>query len=391
MPPRIEEPRFFITGVLLAVSWIGTLYLCRQNQILRQQRTRNSDNGDPVDSADPDADMKQDEPENSFVMDRIGIIQSPFPQRAGCPRQGTLAPYVTSRLMLHPNISIQVLDGIKAYSHVWIIFCFHLNPRKKARSAHGSQQTPKFTANKVRPPRAKGIKVGVMATRAPHRPNPVGLSLALLEDVMVIQNSHGQKQTCVILRGLDLVDGTPVYDIKPYVPSDRISVSQLKVPSWVSADDELAQVNWTPSAREQISKAKEYLAPLYAPTDTGVEEACLAIGEVIAQDPRAMLDGRGECSEDSFEFTFGAFRVCFLVDTRIKQAEVTSVVVDSGDLAASKGSYPHNLALRHLAEQEAKETGKKLKWANPVREGITQGLFDLQSGGTYEPRQDSYE
>jgi tRNA-Thr(GGU) m(6)t(6)A37 methyltransferase TsaA len=390
MLPRREEPRLFVAGVLLAVSWIGTLYLYRQNQILRQQRTSNLDN-DPVDSSDPDKDRKQDESEKFFVMDELGVIQSPFPQRAGCPRQGTLAPHVTSRLILHPHISIQVLEGMKAYSHVWIIFCFHLNPRKKARS-RGSPSCRKFTANKVRPPRANGIKVGVMATRAPHRPNPVGLSLAFLEDVMVIQSTCDRKQACVILRGLDLVDGTPVYDIKPYVPWDRICATQFKVPPWVSsADDELVQVNWTPAATEQISKAKEYLAPLYAPTNTGVEEACCAIGEVIAQDPRAIMDGRGECSADSFEFTFGAFRVCFLVDTRIKHAEVTSVVVDSGDLAASKGSYPHNLALRRAAEHEAKESGKKIKWANPVREGITQGLFDLQNGGTYEPRQDSHE
>jgi tRNA-Thr(GGU) m(6)t(6)A37 methyltransferase TsaA len=361
--------------------------LYRQNQILRQKRTNNWDSV-PVDSEDPDEDRKKDESEKSFVMDEIGVIESPFPQRAGCPRQGTLAPHVASRLILHPHISIQVLEGITAYSHVWIIFRFHLNPRKKARS-HGSQSL-KFTANKVRPPRAKGIKVGVMATRAPHRPNPVGLSLASLEDVIAIHNRYDRKQACLILRGLDLVDGTPVYDIKPYVPWDRISDTRLKVPSWVSADDELGQVNWTPAAREQITKAKEYLAPLYAPTNAGVEEACFAIGEVIAQDPRAIMDGRGDYSEDSFEFTFGAFRVCFRVNTRIKHAEVTSVVVDSGDLAASKGSYPHNLALRHVAEQEAKENGQKLKWANPVREGITKGLFDLQHGGTYEPRQDSY-
>lgn len=379
----------------MAVSWIGTLYLFRQNQILRQQRTNDWVN-DPVDSKDSDQDSKKEEEfRKSLVLDEIGVIQSPFPQRAGCPRQGTLAPHVASRLMLHPHISIQILEGITAYSHVWIIFCFHLNPRKKARSGsrhHGSQsQLPlKFTANKVRPPRARGSKVGVMATRAPHRPNPVGLSLASLEDVMVVQNGHDRKQTCIILRGLDLVDGTPVYDIKPYVPWDRISTNQLKVPSWVSADDdELAQVNWTTAAREQISKGKELLAPFYAPTDTGVEEACFAIGEVIAQDPRAIMDGRGDYSEDSFEFTFGAFRVSFIVDTRIKHAEVTSVVVDSGDLAASKGSYPHSLALRRVAEQEAKEDGKNLKWANPVREGITQGLFELQNGGTYEPRQDS--
>mmetsp|Transcript_12655 Transcript_12655/g.22988 ORF Transcript_12655/g.22988 Transcript_12655/m.22988 type:complete len:109 (-) Transcript_12655:81-407(-) len=62
-----------------------------------------------------------------------------------------------------------LLDGILEYSHVWIIFQFHLNPRNKARKSNGCSNT--FTASKVRPPRANGKKVGVLATRAPHRPN----------------------------------------------------------------------------------------------------------------------------------------------------------------------------------------------------------------------------
>lgn len=249
----------------------------------------------------------------------------------------------------------------------------------------------------MRPPRAKGLKVGVMATRAPHRPNPIGLSLALLDDVLVLRdNKRGRTtQTCVVLvlRGLDLVDGTPVYDMKPYVPCDRIPLP-LKVPSWVLSDndDELTQVHWTPAARDQIYEAREYLAPLYAPTEEGVEEACLALVEIISQDPRAIRDGRGRTtssSMDTFEFTFGALRVGFLVpssDTQTKHAEVTSVIVDEGDLFASKGSYPHNLALRRLAD---KENGKKLEWLNPVREGIMEGLFDLANGGTWKPRQAS--
>ena len=388
MSLRSEESHFLVAGVLVVVSWIGTLYLYRQNQVLQEQcRPATSDSDKNRLGPNPrseEIETEQGKLEKSFVMGAIGIIHSPFPQRAGCPRQGTLAPHVKSRLILHPHISAQLLDGIKSYSHLWIIFAFHLNPRGKARSETVSR---KFTSTKVRPPRANGLKVGVMATRAPHRPNPVGLSLALLEDMIVLQETS-RKQTCIVLRGLDLVDGTPVYDIKPYVPWDRIP-QQVKVPSWVSsADDELAQVNWTPSAKDQIYEAREYLAPFYAPTDRGVEEACLAIVEIIAQDPRALRDGRGESSMDAFEFTFGELRVCFLVqsDERTKQAEITRVVVDEGDLSASKGSYPHNLALRRLAE---KERGKKLVWLNPVREGIMEGLFDLANGGTWKPRKAS--
>jgi hypothetical protein len=76
-----------------------------------------------------------------FIMHEIGVIQSPFPQRAECPRQGTLAPHVKSLLWLHPHLSPQILNGILEYSHVWIIFQFHLNPRNKARKSNGCSNT----------------------------------------------------------------------------------------------------------------------------------------------------------------------------------------------------------------------------------------------------------
>jgi tRNA (Thr-GGU) A37 N-methylase len=118
----------------------------------------------------------------SFTMTELGRLQAPFPQRAGCPRQGgVLAPHIRSRLIFHQHIPQEMLDGITSYSHVWIVFAFHLNPRGKASS--GRQGKVHFTATKIRPPRANGIKVGVLATRAPHRPNPIGLSLGLIEKV----------------------------------------------------------------------------------------------------------------------------------------------------------------------------------------------------------------
>jgi tRNA (Thr-GGU) A37 N-methylase len=93
------------------------------------------------------------------------------------------------QLILHPSYSEQIVDGLMTYSHLWIIFLFHLNPRGKAKS-HGSKSI--FTGQKIKPPRAP-TKLGVLATRAPHRPNPVGLSLCLLEDI-VTMTVHGRKQ-----------------------------------------------------------------------------------------------------------------------------------------------------------------------------------------------------
>jgi hypothetical protein len=234
-------------------------------------------------------------------------------------------------------------------------------------------QCTTFTASKVRPPRANGKKVGVLATRAPHRPNPVGLSLALLEHVTVI-NKGKRKQTCLVLRGLDLVDGTPVYDVKPFVPWDQIGCSvpnsngntsdlslrmtQLRVLSWVSADDELARVTWTESAKSDLFKARQHVQLFY---DNGsVEDACQAIEEIIAQDPCAMRDGPGKTDNEAFEFTFCQMRIQFVVDSSSSdmqqpEARIVGILVDDGDISAFKGSYPYNLALRRAAERHARE------------------------------------
>jgi hypothetical protein len=179
---------------------------------------------------------------------------------------------------------------------------------------------------------------------------------------------------CLVLRGLDLVDGTPVYDVKPFVPWDQIGCSvpnsngntsdlslcmtQLRVPSWVSADDELARVTWTESAKSDLFKARQHVQLFY---DNGsVEDACQAIEEIIAQDPCAMRDGPGKTDNEAFEFTFCQMRIQFVVDSSSSdmqqpEARIVGILVDDGDISAFKGSYPYNLALRRAAERHARE------------------------------------
>jgi tRNA-Thr(GGU) m(6)t(6)A37 methyltransferase TsaA len=340
----------------------------------------------------PTTESSEEEARKSFTMTEIGRIHSPFPQRAGCPRQGgKLAPHIRSRLIFHPCIPMETLDGITSYSHVWVVFAFHLNPRGKASS--GRQGQVKFTATKIRPPRANGIKVGVLATRAPHRPNPVGLSLGLVEKVELI-SFQGCRRVCLVLRGLDLVDDTPVYDLKPYVPWDRVDslesspinaslsirMEHLATPKWVSEDDELPRVEWAEAATSALLKHADELRPLF---DDVAADAKSAISEIVAQDPRALHDGRGKRSDDDFHFSFGSLRVSFRVQDCA--VHVTQVVLDEGDLKATPGSYPHNLALRRRAEACAREQGRHLEWCSSVKEGITHDLFDLKGGGRYIP------
>ena len=128
----------------------------------------------------------------------IGIIHSCFKEKFGIPRQAGLVKSATATLELLPPFNVQeALRGIEKFSHLWIIFAFH------------KSTTDKFQPT-VRPPRLGGnTRVGVFATRSPFRPNPIGLSVVELNAV---------SGTTLELAGGDFLDGTPVLDIKPYIP-----------------------------------------------------------------------------------------------------------------------------------------------------------------------------
>lgn len=130
----------------------------------------------------------------------IGYVKSCFKSKNGTPRQPSVCSYSRAKLQILKSTFVcpsHSLEGLAQFSHVWILFVFHQN----------SQES--FTKAKVKPPRLDGKKVGVFASRSPHRPNPVGLTLARLDKV--------QGDT-VYISGMDMIDGTPVLDIKPYVP-----------------------------------------------------------------------------------------------------------------------------------------------------------------------------
>jgi tRNA-Thr(GGU) m(6)t(6)A37 methyltransferase TsaA len=127
----------------------------------------------------------------------IGLVNSPFKDKFGTPRQSQIAKSTVSRLVLDKKIAPpEVLEGLEPDHYVWILFWFHLNTSKKP-------------IRKVRPPRLRGRTMGVLATRSPHRPNPIGLSLG---KVVLIEKN------IITVEGIDLVDQTPILDIKPYIP-----------------------------------------------------------------------------------------------------------------------------------------------------------------------------
>ena len=133
----------------------------------------------------------------------IARVRSDFKEKFGIPRQSGLVPQTRAKIIFEPEYrNPDALRGIDGYSHLWLIWSFSKAERE------GWSPT-------VRPPRLGGnTRMGVFATRSPFRPNPIGLSCVTLEKVEM----HGPHGVSLIVGGADLMDGTPILDIKPYHP-----------------------------------------------------------------------------------------------------------------------------------------------------------------------------
>ncbi len=139
----------------------------------------------------------------TYCFDPIGFVESPFKDKYGIPRQSSLAVAAKGKIKFKndPDL-VTALRSIEQFSHLWIIFVFHEHGGKNWKPS-------------IRPPRLGGRqKVGVLASRSPHRPNPIGMSAVRIESVNL--DSGGGPE--IIVAGLDLLDGTPVLDVKPYIP-----------------------------------------------------------------------------------------------------------------------------------------------------------------------------
>ncbi|HEX5514776.1 MAG TPA: tRNA (N6-threonylcarbamoyladenosine(37)-N6)-methyltransferase TrmO [Gammaproteobacteria bacterium] len=185
----------------------------------------------------------------------IGIVHSCFDARFGTPRQPGLVPSATAELVLLPPYDHpDSLRGLENCSHVWLLFLFH------ASAGQGWSPT-------VRPPRLGGNRrIGVFASRSPFRPNPIGLSVVELAGLIDRPDARG-----LLLRNHDLVDGTPVLDIKPYIPySDALP--QARPPAGFEQAPPRSPVRFSPAAEADLAAAPADLRSL--------------IEETLALDPR---------------------------------------------------------------------------------------------------------
>ncbi len=191
---------------------------------------------------------------DEITMQPIGKISSVYRLCVGTPRQGLLAPNSRGRIELFPNrIASDSVSDLDKFSHVWVVFIFHLNSNAKSvekskRSVENGKVMKRQFPSKIKPPALGGKRVGIFATRSPHRPNPIGFSLCKIDKIVIPPKKKHQKASespyYVHVSGLDLVDGTPVLDIKPYVPhydsvgymyEEGLGVEkEARLPAWVS-------------------------------------------------------------------------------------------------------------------------------------------------------------
>lgn len=210
-------------------------------------------------------------------MKPIARMKSDFPTKFGIPRQSGLVPSLQSTIILEPEFRVEeALRGLDEFSHIWIIWEFSQAKQKK--------WTPT-----VRPPRLGGnVRKGVFATRSPFRPNSLGLSCVKLEYI-----EWNTKEGPVIhVSGADLLDGTPIYDIKPYLPY---------VDSHPEATGGFAHAH--KDERLEVKISEEWKKAIG-------EKYLKALTEVLAQDPRPAYQ---DDPERVYGFPFGDLEVKFKV------------------------------------------------------------------------------
>ena len=207
----------------------------------------------------------------------IARIHSDFSGKFGIPRQSGLVEELESAVVFEPEYRREdALRGIEDFSHLWLIWGFH----KAVRESWSPT---------VRPPRLGGnVRMGVFATRSPFRPNPIGLSCVRLERI----EQHPQWGPVLWVAGADLMDGTPIYDVKPYLPY---------------ADCRPEAVGGFASQPKEASLRVECPLELLEPVEESRRAALLG---VLAQDPRPTYQ---HDPDRVYGLAFGGWEVKFTV------------------------------------------------------------------------------
>lgn len=228
----------------------------------------------------------------------IAYIRSCYPERFGIPRQAGLVPSAVAEIVFEGTEDNKLaLRGLEQFSHLWVIFVFHKQSYKRFKPL-------------VQPPRLGGRKtMGVYATRSPNRPNNIGMSAVQIETVEFKKGT-----TLVHIRGGDFLDGTPVLDIKPYIPyADAIATAHG---AWTTHPETPMPIAWSQTAETTLTTS-------LVANGTTVRHI---IEETLTQDPRPAHErGKDGFPGQTWNMEISAFSVFWKVENGI--ATVTQLVV----------------------------------------------------------------
>lgn len=206
----------------------------------------------------------------------IGKVSSPYKEKFAIPRQpGLVSAAKGSITLIGDANSPELVRGLEAFSHIWVIFVFH-----------GTQE--QGWKPLVRPPRLGGnVKIGALATRSTFRPNPIGMSVIKLDSIETVDNSINGKNTKEVIlniSGLDLLDGTPILDIKPYIPySDALIEAQAGYAQ--EPPEQSVTVTFNDSAKLALQKLSSQKIHSKS-SENMYPELELFIIQILEQDPR---------------------------------------------------------------------------------------------------------
>lgn len=218
----------------------------------------------------------------------IARIRTDFPDKFGIPRQSGLLSSLEARIVFEPEYRVpEAIRGLEDWSHLWLIWQF-------------SEAVRENWSPTVRPPRLGGNKrVGVFATRSPFRPNPIGLS-----SVRLLRIEKTENEGCVlVVSGADMMDGTPIYDIKPYLPYSDVHTDA------------------SGGFAEEVFGEKLSVDFPYALLSRLPENKREAVKAILTEDPRPAV--RAKDSDRVFGFGFAGFEIKFTVSDGV--ATVVSV------------------------------------------------------------------
>ncbi|GAB2691217.1 tRNA (N6-threonylcarbamoyladenosine(37)-N6)-methyltransferase TrmO [Aliiglaciecola aliphaticivorans] len=237
----------------------------------------------------------------SIEISPIGYINTPYKEKFAIPRQPGLVTAARGQIHFYQAFnSADFIRGIEQFSHLWLIFQFH-------------QTANKSTSPLVRPPRLGGnAKVGVFASRSTHRPNNLGMSAVKLEKII---SEDGQQS--LLISGMDLLDNTPIIDIKPYIPySDSIPLAEAGY-GQTRPQDSLV-VKFSQAANEQLIIHQ----PQYP-------QLTVLIEQILGQDPRPAYH-KNKPSERLYGVTLYNLNIQWRVDGKTCVVEHINKIQNEG-------------------------------------------------------------